>query len=154
MSGVAVFRIRVNDEGYWSFMHDRFPDDDAERREWHAMPNVDPGRWFPMPVAAALVAVAEATALVVDAALDMADRQAEFASDEYVEKFAALIHARDRLDAVRAQETPAATIHPPAHYQIDTSTPGWNTRYVDAVAKEHGWTRTEAQGRIADGGAG
>lgn len=46
------------------------------------------------------------------------------------------------------------TIHPPAHYQIDTSTPGWNTRYVDAVAKEHGWTRAEAQGRIADGGAG
>lgn len=44
---VPVFRIRINDDPvdpYWTFMHDRFRDE-QEKREWHAMPNVDPGQW-------------------------------------------------------------------------------------------------------------
>lgn len=113
---------------------------------------------FTKPVAAALVALA-------DLAPDIVTQLWQDDVDHVIAK--RFETALDALDAARAQEchtSPAtgaaeetrhnATIHPPVHYQIDTSTPGWNTRYVDAVAKEHGWTRAEAQGRIADGGAG
>lgn len=97
----------------------------------------EPGRWFPENVAVAL--------------LELENHIRNASPFDPIGKSEMLL--LDTLDAARAQETPATTIHPPAHYQIDTSTPGWNTRYVDAVAKEHGWTRAEAQGRIADGGA-
>lgn len=101
---------------------------------------------FTQPVASALVAVER------EARRCAAIQVGEELVGGFVVLSTPLSDALMRLDAARAQQTP--TIHPPAHYQIDTSTPGWNTRYVDAVAKEHGWTRAEAQGRIADGGAG
>lgn len=106
MLGVPVFRIRVNDEGYWSFMHDRFPADDPDgHAEMCALPNVDPGRWHAEPAAVAIAEVVEAgkTLRSVIATADEVDDGSGADLGNYMTHLAnaeqALWTALDNLDA-------------------------------------------------------